>query len=54
MISVLDHGHVALRNLAGPTDLPELSFTDDLTTADRDAGWASTALFIEVEMPRGR
>lgn len=43
-----------LTNTADPTDLPELSFTDDLTPADRDAGWTSTPLFIEVEMPRGR
>lgn len=43
-----------LQNLADTTDLPELSFTDDLTPADRDAGWTSTPLFIEVEMPRGR
>lgn len=40
--------------LQGPDgDLPELSFTD-LLPADRDAGWSSTPLFIEVEMPRGR
>lgn len=43
-----------LQNLADPTDLPELSFTDDLTPDDRNAGWTSTPLFIEVEMPRGR